>query len=61
MPYHTMDPTSGEFQWSFSQFIGLMQLVFPIKYHHVIKFSPDGWMNLQCQQQMKTWLISHVS
>ena len=34
---------------------------FPIEYHHVIKFSPDGWINLQCQQQMNTWLISHVT
>ena len=33
---------------------------FPIEYHHVINFSPGGWMNLQCQQWVKIWLISHV-
>ena len=33
---------------------------FLIEYHHVIKFSPDRWMNLPWWEQVKTWLISHV-
>ena len=54
----TMDPTMGEFQWSLPQFNWYNIISFPVEYHQVTNISPDVWMNLPCQQQVKTWLIS---
>ena len=56
--YYTMDPTIGEFQWSLPQFNWYNIISFPVECHQVTNISPDVWMNLPCQQQVKTWLIS---